>query len=148
MTGISHGSVLIGFLIFISILAVKPSFGGERSLKPSAPPLLYRINEASIRLVLYPGRSASPPRSAVLSGGGSATREQDGKSVDFPYPVTDFLAFLNELYKIRFFELPRDYTIRYSVFLQDGRTVRTSALRMADELVPVSASMCLDMKNV
>jgi hypothetical protein len=129
---IPYGSLLIGFLIFISCFGVKQSFAVERSLGSAGPPLAYGIEGTSIRLTRYSGSRASSPKRVVLSGRGSARLEQDGKSEHFSYPKRNFLAHLNELYRIRFFELPADYTARYTVAFRDDRTVETAALPMAD----------------
>jgi hypothetical protein len=67
-----------------------------------------------------------------LSGNGGATLKRHGRLVQFPYPRDDFLNLLNELYRIRFFDLPETYITRYSIFLKDDGTVAMSALRMPD----------------
>lgn len=111
----------------------------ERSLGVGGPPLAYRIGEVSVRLTRHPGNPALPIRRVILSGVGGATLERDGKSVQFPYGSKDLLALLNELYRIRFFDLPTQYNTQYSVFLKDDGTVGTAALRMPDS---GSTSIC------
>lgn len=111
----------------------------ERSLGPGSPPLVYRIDEVSVRITRHPGNPNFSVRRLSLSGDGSATLERDGKRVQFPYTAQDLLAFLNELYKIRFFDLPTEYTTRYSVFLKSDGTVGTAALDMLDT---ESTSVC------
>lgn len=115
------------------------SMATEQSLGVGGPPLTYRIDEVSVRLTRHPGNPALPIRRVILSGAGDATREHGGKSVRFPYGSKDLLALLNELYKIRFFDLPTQYNTQYSVFLKDDGTVRTAALRMPDS---GSTSIC------
>lgn len=104
----------------------------DRTLGPNGPPLAYRIDEVTLRLTHRPGNSAFPIRRISLSGNGSASLERDGQFVQFPYATKDLLVLLNELYRIRFFDLPAKYTARYSIFLKDDGTVGTSALRMTD----------------
>lgn len=106
--------------------AAEPSFGA------GGPPLVYRIDEVSVRLTRHSGNPALPIRRVILSGAGSATLERDGKEVQFPYGKKDLLALLNALYKIRFFDLPTQYSTQYSVFMKDDETVGTAALRMSD----------------
>lgn len=104
----------------------------DRTLGPNGPPLAYRIDEVTLRLTRHPGNFAFPIRRVSLSGTGSASLESDGQSVQFPYATKDLLVLLNELYRIRFFDLPEKYTTRYSIFLKDDGIVGTSALRMTD----------------
>lgn len=102
------------------------------NLEAGGPPLAYRIDEVSVRLTRNSGNPALPVRRVILSGAGSAILERDGKEVQFPYGKKDLLAFLNALYKIRFFDLPTQYSPQYSVFMKDDETVGTAALRMPD----------------
>ncbi|SOD42589.1 hypothetical protein [Nitrosovibrio sp. Nv4] len=104
----------------------------DRTLGPNGPPLAYRIDEVTLRLTRHPGNSAFPIRRISISGTGSASLEHDGRLVQFPYATKDLMILLNELYKIRFFDLPVKYTTRYSIFLKEDGIVGTSALRMAD----------------
>ncbi|WP_227869182.1 hypothetical protein [Nitrosospira lacus] len=127
-----YGLLAAILLIVIACLGMTMSIAAERSLGPGGPPLTYGIDEVRIRLIRHPGNAALPAQRVSLSGSGSATLEQDGKTLSFTYEVTDLLAVINALYKIRFFDLPGDYTNQYSVFLKDGKTVETTALRMLD----------------
>lgn len=127
-----HGSFLSGFLIFGTYFTGAMSTAAEPSLGASGPPLAYRIDEVSVRLTRHSGNPALPIRRVILSGAGSATLERDGKEVQFPYEKKDLLALLNALYKIRFFDLPTQYSTQYSVFMKDDETVGTAALRMSD----------------
>jgi hypothetical protein len=68
--------------------------------------------------------------------------ERDGETARFDYAPSDLLKLLNAFYQFRFFDLPERYTIRYSVFLKDDGTVRTSALRLADA---ASTEVCIDI---
>ncbi len=111
----------------------------ERSLGVGGPPLAYPINEVSVRLTRRPANPVLPIRRVTLSGAGCATLERDGKSVQFPYGTKDVLALLNELYKVRFFDLPSQYNTQFSVFLKDGGVVGTAALHMSDS---GSTSIC------
>lgn len=129
------GSVLILGTCFMGTM----SMATERSLGADGPPLAYRIDEVSVRLTRHPGNPAFPIRQVILSGAGRATLEHDGKSVQLPYGSKDLLTLLNELYKIRFFDLPSQYNTQYSVFLKDDGTVGTAALRMPDS---GSTSIC------
>lgn len=113
------------------------------STKPSVEtgklPQSYRLNEVSVRVTLQPGRGNFPVRRVSLLGTGAATLEQNGQKQPFPYASRDLLALLNELYKIRFFELPTNYTTRHSVFLKEEGLIGTNLLRMSDES---STSVC------
>ena len=129
---IPHGFLAVTLLIVIACLGMPVSMAAERSLGPGGPPLTYRIDEVHIRLTRHPGNAAFPVQRVSLSGTGSATLERDGETMPFTYKVKGLLALMNEFYRIRFFDLPRDYTNRYSVFLKNGRTVETTVLHIMD----------------
>lgn len=133
-----HVGLLIGLLVGTSAMAAQPSLGS------SGPPLTYRLEDVGVHLTRQPGSSAFPIRRLSLSGTGSATLERDGQTLPFRYAPKDLLALLNELYRIRFFDLPTNLGVRYSVFLKDDGTVVTSALRMADAS---STKVCLTVAD-
>jgi len=111
-----------------------------RSLGAGGPPLAYRLDEVSVRLTRQPGSGTFPKRRVTLSGTGTATLERDGQTLPFSHPPGDVLALLNDLYRIRFFDLPTNLNVRYSVFLKDDGSIGTSVLRMLDAS---STSVCL-----
>lgn len=119
-------------LIVIACLAVPAAMAAERNPESGGPPLTYRIDDVHIRLTRHPGNAAFPVQRVSLSGSGSATLERDGKIMPFTYQVTKLLALMNEFYRIHFFDMPDDYTNRYSVFLKDGGTVEMAALHLLD----------------
>ncbi|MBU1228666.1 MAG: hypothetical protein KKA55_14800 [Proteobacteria bacterium] len=104
----------------------------ESSHVSAGPPPQYRLDAVSITLTRHSGTPSFPVRRVSLSGAGSATLERDGQSLPFRYPPKDMLALLNELHRFRFFELPADYSVRYSVLLRDDGVVQNRALRVAD----------------
>src|ERR1019366_940403 len=108
-----------------------PAMAADPTLGAGGPPMTYRLDQVTVLVTRHPG-PASRIRRVSLSGTGSATLERDGLSLPFRYPAKDLLALLNDLYKLRFFELPADYSGRYSVFLKDDGSVATKALRMSD----------------
>lgn len=116
--------------------------------KPSSetgkPPQSYRLNEVSVQLTRQPGRGPFPVQRVSLSGAGAAILEQDGKKLPFQYTTKELVALLNELYKIRFFELPTNYNIRHSVFLKDDGLIGTDLLRMQDE---ASTKVCFSVTS-
>ena len=120
-------ALLIFILSFTGI-----AMAGERSLVPGGPPVAYRIDEVHLHLTRHPGYAAPPIRQVRLSGTGNATLERGGELVQISCSTRDLVALLNELYKIRFFELPSKYITRYSIIVKDDGTVATSALRMTD----------------
>ena len=123
-------------LIIIACVGMPAAMSAESvitgSLGPGGPPLTYRMDEVRIRLTRHPGNTAFPVQRISLSGSGSATLERDGKIMPFIYPVKKLLVLMNGLYRIRFFDMPDDYTNRYSVVLKDEGTVETAALHMLD----------------
>lgn len=110
------------------------------SLETEKPPQSYRLEDVSVKVTLHPGRGAFPARSVNLFGTGTGTLEQNGQKQTFQYATKDMMALLSEFYKIRFFELPANYSVRHSVFLKDDGTIGTTMLRMLDES---STSVCI-----
>ena len=123
-------------LMVIACLGMPTAMSTESVITGSfglgGPPLTYRIDDVHIRLTRHPGNAAFPVQRVSLSGSGSATLERDGKITSFTYQVKKLLVLMNDLYRIRFFNMADDYTNRYSVFLKDGGTVETTALHMLD----------------
>ena len=118
--------------VFILFFAGSASMAGERTLRPEGPPPAYPIQEVNLHLTRQPGNAAFPVRRISLSGKGSATFERGEEFLQVSYSTSALVALLNELYRIRFFELPSQYTARYSVFLKDDGMISTSVLRMMD----------------
>jgi hypothetical protein len=126
-------------LAFIFTFFTNDSIAMDASVKAILP-LSYKIEEARISLTRRPGNPSFPIQRLTLSGSGDATLERDGKSTLLSYPDKDLLSVLKEFYKIRFFDLPEDYSTEYSVFLDENRMIQTTALRLPDV---ESTSACL-----
>lgn len=107
-------------------------------------PLSYKIEEVRISLTRRPGNPAFPIHRLIFLGSGNATLERDGKSVSLNYPDKDLIYVLNEFYKIRFFELPEDYSTEYSVFVNSENVVQTISLRLSDA---ESTRVCFAVAN-
>jgi hypothetical protein len=118
--------------VFILFFAGSASMAGERTFGPDGPPLAYSIQEVNLHLTRQSGKAAFPVRRVSLSGKGTAAFEQGEEFLQVSYSTRALVTLLNELYRIRFFELPSHYTARYSVFLKDDGMIATSALRMMD----------------
>lgn len=123
--------LICSLLVGVSCLTGACSMATERNPGAGGPPSTYRFDEAGLRLTRQPGHGL-PIQRVSLSGSGSATLERDKQSLPFRYAPRDFLALLNELYLIRFFDLPASYVARYSIFLKDDGTVGTQVLKMSD----------------
>ncbi|MHB1083662.1 MAG: hypothetical protein ACYCZA_02315 [Thiobacillus sp.] len=133
---------LVGLSLCFSCQSGASAMSAKPSLETGKPPQSYRLDEVSIQMTRQPGRGHFQVRRVSLSGTGAATLEQDGQKLPFHYTSKDLLALLNDLYKIRFFEMPANYSIRHSVFLKDDDTIGTSMLRMLDES---STSVCFSV---
>ena len=122
---------LPGILSALLCLIGGSAMAAERSFVAGGPPLNYRLDELSVRFLRQPGHGL-PGWRVSLAGSGAALLESDGQKRHFFYPVKDLLALVNELYRIRFFELPITYTTKYSVFIKDDGLLGTQGLRMSD----------------
>lgn len=120
------------------------SEGAESDIKRKGPPSSYRVNDISVRFTLHPGSPAFSIKRITLSADGGALLERDGKTVRFPFANPDLLNLLNELYKIRFFELPSDYIAEYSIVQKEDGLIGTMISSMADE---PSTSVCVLIKE-
>lgn len=123
--------VLPGILSALLCLIGGSAMAAERSFVAGGPPLNYRLDELSVRFLRQPGHGV-PGWRVSLPGSGPALLEIDGQKRHFFYSVKDFLALVNELYRIRFFEMPITYTTKYSVFIKDNGLLGTQGLRMSD----------------
>ena len=130
--------LITGLLIGVSCLTGSCSMATERNPGAAGPPSTYRLDEVSVRLTRQPGHGL-PTRRISLSGTGDAALERDRQNLPFRYESRELLALLNELHRIRFFDLPTNYRARYSVFLRDDGTVGTEVLKMSDAS---STSIC------
>jgi hypothetical protein len=126
-------------LAFIFTFFTNDSIAMDASVKATLP-LSYKIEEVRISLTRRPGNPSFPIQRLTLSGSGNATLERDSKSTLLSYSDKDLLSVLKEFYKIRFFDLPEDYSTEYSVFLDKNRIIQTTALRLPDV---ESTSACL-----
>lgn len=123
--------LVTSLLIGMSCLTGSNSMAME-STTTAGLPQTYRLEEVSVRLTRQPGRPNFPLQRISLTGKGSATLERDGQSQPFHYTAQDLLDVLNELYRIRFFDLAKNYSTRHSVSLKDDGTVITGHLRLQD----------------
>lgn len=117
-------------------MAMQPRLGS------GGPPLNFRLDEVVVRITQQSSQSSAPIRRVSLSGTGNATLERDGRNLPFRYPTKDMLALMNEFYRIRFFDLPPSYSIKYSVFLKDDGSIGTGARKMSDA---PSTSICFSV---
>ncbi len=81
----------------------------------------------------------SPASSIELAGTGAATLEQNAQRRPYRYAPKEVAALLNELYRIRFFDLPSRYNAKSTIFLRDDGSIGTSVLRTSDA---ASTSVC------
>ena len=109
-----------------------------KSAAASWPPFDYRLDEASVRVELLPSHGL-PRQTLTLPGSGRASFEHDGRNAAFILNVQDMLALVNELYRLRFFDLPDRLMPPRSAFLKDDGSVGTQATRMHDAL---TTSVC------
>jgi hypothetical protein len=134
--------------IFLSLVLIFTCFTNDSIAMDTSgkvgPPLSYKIEEVRISLTQAPGSPSFPIERLILFGNGNATLERNGRSVTFDYSQKDLMNVLNEFYKIRFFELPEDYSTEYSVFLDDNHVAQTTALRLSDA---ESTSVCFAVGN-
>lgn len=96
----------------------------------SRPPESYQVDGLSLQVTRQPGNGDLPLRRITLVGSGSLTLEQPPTTL--PYPPRLVVGWANELYGMRFFDLPAQQTTRFSVRLTDTGRVETDLLRMVD----------------
>lgn len=72
-------------------------------------PRSFHANDLEIVLSHQEGNAAYRPRELTITGSGDATFTQDGKTWPLQRTQADALGLLNELYEMRFFDLPDYY---------------------------------------
>jgi hypothetical protein len=89
-----------------------------------AMPRLFSVTDLEIRLSHQEGSAAYRPRELTIAGSGDATLTQAGNTWQLQRKPADALALLNELYRIRFFDLPETYGKSDFAVLGANGTVR------------------------
>lgn len=117
------------------------SMAAENKPAGDWPPFDYRLAEASVRVQLLPAHGL-PRQTVSLDGAGRGSFERDGRTLQFPFPESDFLGVVNDLYKIRFFDLTEQLRPPRSVFLKNDGSVGTQASKMHDAL---TTSVCFSL---
>lgn len=112
------------------------------------PPLHYELSNTSVSIASHArGQKDTYPTRIDIFGAGASSIEKDGRTVVFDYSTEDFLILLNAFYKIRFFDLPTNYILQQSVFLDGNTSVGTSALRMTDQATTTVCFKTADYKK-
>ncbi len=122
-------TLLAGIACFTGISAIAAK---QDTNLPDNPPSEYRLDDVRIQLTRHPGMRKAPIQQIELSGTGHATLKRDSTSLSFHYESRKLLALLNELYAIRFFELPASYFVKRSIFLKEDGFIGTQIRRMID----------------
>lgn len=103
----------------------------ESSVGHRGPPKSYRLDEVSVRIQTQGSRGV-PVRRITLNGTGTGTLERDQQKSSFAYSSKDLLVGVNALYAMRFFTMPDDYFVTFSVFLKDDGSIGTQAMNLSD----------------
>lgn len=135
--------LITSLLIFMSGLTGSCSMATERNAGTAGPPGTYRLDEVRVRLTQTPGRAASTKNYVLtLNGTGSGTLERNNQTLAFQYEPKALMALLNDFYRIRFFELPSDFSVGRSVILKNDGSIGTQFLKMTDAS---STSVCFSL---
>ena len=97
------------------------------------PPFDYRLDNAIVRVQLLPAHGL-PQQTLTLPGAGLASFIRDGATVRFTPPANELLATINELYRMRFFDLPDRLLPTRSMFVKQDGALGTQAMKMHDAL--------------
>ncbi|MEO8991536.1 MAG: hypothetical protein ABI284_01645 [Nitrosospira sp.] len=131
------------FLLLVSFFMTSLE-AGQEDLKHNSLPSTYRFDEISIRITRQLGSPAFSIREIRLSAEGGAILGRGGGTVRFSFTKQDLLNLVNELYQLRFFELPSDYTAEYSIVQNEDGILSTMISSMEDE---PSTSVCIFIKE-
>lgn len=101
--------------------------------KGAWPPFEYRLAEARVRVQWRPAHGL-PRQTLSLAGTGRASFTRGDRVLPFTFTESEFLGVVNELYKLRFFDLAERLRPPRSVFLKDDGSVGTQAPSMHDAL--------------
>lgn len=109
------------------------SMANETKSTDGWPPFDYGLAEASVRIQWLPSHGL-PQQTLNLGGTGRASFERDGSTLQFTLTTDEFLGVVNELYRLRFFDLAEQLRPRRSVFMKEDGSVGTQASKMHDAL--------------
>lgn len=118
---------LIGLLLF-----AEHGLTANLDQMDSSPPKEYHLSDCSIQAIRYSGGPSRSVTRVTLYGTGNATIDTDNTASTIHFSPTEFVQILNELYRIKFFEIPSDYINQHSVSLSNGGTIRTRSIRLMD----------------
>lgn len=102
------------------------ALAADRKTEPAPAGAVFDARQLDIRLSRMAGNMAQQPWLVQVSGAGRSSYSRNGKTSPLPYAAKDAVALLNELYAIRFFDLPQDYSnLDVAVLRADGSVIVT-----------------------
>lgn len=107
----------------------------------ATPPANFKLRELTLSAERQPGNAAAKAQRASLSGAGKAMLEKDGASASRNLPPGELMPLVNELFALRFFDLPEDLNVQHSAVLKDDGTVMQRVLRLHDA---ANESLCFE----
>lgn len=137
-------SILQTLLPAFFLLSISMTTSDAGEVKRKGPPSSYRLGDISVRFTLHPGSPAFSMKRLSLFAGRGEMLERDGTVVRFPLANQELLNLVNALYRMRFFELPSDYTAEYSVVQKEDGILATMISSMDDE---PGTSVCVSIKE-
>ena len=133
ITGAAIRSLMAHLLAATVSLGASNAVAAASAAEAGRPPATFRSDDVSFSIVWQPGHGPSLPALRIaLSGKGSGTLQRGKDKSSFTYSGDDLFAVLNELYRIRYFDLPNDYTQNTSIFRREDGTLGTQSLRASD----------------
>ena len=110
-----------------------PLLANEGKVRAGPPPLAYRLDALSLRLLRQPGHGQAI-LALTMSGNGTATLESGRTPSKHAFSIasSDLVALVNGLHGLRFFDLPAVLGPRASVFLLADGSLGTQSLTLMD----------------
>ena len=134
---------LCGPLLLCLLAVLSPGAACAQKVR-TMPPTVYELASVRIRVTQPSARADIQSRQAVVSGAGASEWKQGDSKASFEYSAEQVVALLNQLYAMRFFEMPELPGAKYSVRLGDDGRVITQALKMADR---GGVQVCVEMAD-
>lgn len=114
----------------------------------SDPPLQYPLSRVTISVLHQTSRNIPGGYRITLSGEGSGTMilSEAGREIEARIQSSEeeLITLLNDFYRIHFFELADNYTVKKQVLLQEDGTVATTGRRLLDI---ASKRLCIELAD-
>lgn len=117
----------------LTLMATTAMCQSNAPVDPALPfPEQYRLSDASVHITRKPNPRSTTAHDLLLTGQGKLVLKDLQKHRQLAYPEADFVQVLENLYRIRFLELPTNLMARHGVGVDAQGIVYMRVAKQAD----------------